>query len=231
MTQAATNSSGKGQPDLFPAAGPKKRDWEGMAAIYGKSVRSLKRYDQDGREAGDPCPLEDPVKFASWWQKHMKHQVPGWLLKARGAGAPAEVVPEAIEAPAAAPEPEEINLDVFEDEIGLDKALERLGKIEVQLSRSAHKPGQAAAWLNTITRMGTVAEKLRTEQERRRELIPKAEAEKMIHEFHEPIERETRNLARAMCEIVGLPFTPHIQEAWGKECDRLFTRLQQEVFR
>lgn len=231
MTLPAKKCDDAGQSDLFSEAGPTKRDWEGLAAIYGKSVRTLKRYDQDGREAGDPCPLEQPGKMAKWWQTHMKHQVPAWLLKA----AESCVIEPDEETVGEIPEEiagdDAVDVEVLAEEMGLEKTLERLAKMEVILSRQAAKPGQNKAWLDTISRMGTVAEKLRTEAERLRELIPRSEAEKMIHEYHSPIERETRQLARTMCEVTGLPFTPHVQEAWNKECDRLFARFQQEVLR
>lgn len=237
MTQAGTKSAeakAGGQAELFAAGEPGKRDWEGLSGIYGKSVRTLKRYDQDGRAAGDLCPLEEPGEMPGWWQKHMKQQVPSWLLNAAKIAGTATTVDPApatpVDVPALIPAEEEIDLEVLDEELGLEKTLDRLAKLEVRLSRKAHQPGQNKAWLDTISRMGTVAEKLRTEHERLRKLIPLTEAETMIHEFHAPIERETRQLARTMCAITGLPFTPHIQEAWNKECDRLFARFQQEVF-
>lgn len=233
MTQERKKSGEEGHPDFFAGQATRKRDWEGLAEIYGKSVRTLKRYDQNGRACGDPPVLEDPVKTRDWWQRHMKQQVPAWLMRASAATMPsAPPIRKAVAMPPANEDEEHFSeMEVSEDEIGLEKTLERLAKTEVKLSRKATEPGQTQAWLNTIARISTVAEKLRMEQERRRELIPRTEAEKMIHEFHAPIERETRQLARTMCEVTGLPFTPHVQEAWNKECDRLFARLQEEVFR
>jgi hypothetical protein len=226
MTQGATISA---EPDLFLAGGPAKRDWEALAGIYGKSVRTLKRYDQDGREAGDLCPLESPEKMPKWWQTHMKHQVPVWLMKAaEGVAAPAVEVAE-IETP----EMEDVPVDenVSADEMGLEKTLERLAKMEVVLSRQASKPGQNKAWLDTITRMGTVAEKLRVEAERLGKLLPKDKVEEAIHAFHGPIEREIRLLYRSMCSVLGVQPTPDNEAKWNEEVDGLFRRFGEEVLR
>lgn len=237
MSKGRTKKTAGQQVDLFvaPSAGP--RDWEALERIYSKSARTLKRYDQTGREIGDPCPLESPEKMPAWWQKHMKQQVPRVIAQAAASAKPAAPAPDSAPTPDPSPTdspepdlPDEIPpLEISDDEIGLEKTLERLSRMEVLLSRNAHKPGENKPWLDTIARMGTVAEKLRIEYERQRKLIPREDAEKIIHEFHGPIERETRQLARTMCEITGIPITPHVTEAWNKECDRLFARFQEEV--
>jgi hypothetical protein len=79
--------------------------------------------------------------------------------------------------------------------------------------------------------MSSAAERLRQEHERHGKLIPRDKAETMIHEFHQPVEREIRLLYRVMCEISGIPATPETEDLWNKECDRLFSRFKEEVFR
>jgi hypothetical protein len=231
MTQARKKAGEGGEVELFPAAVPGKRNWEELAAMYGKSVRTLKRYDQDGRESGDPPVLEEPGKMREWWQKHMKQQVPPWLLKAeKNFSVPAEeevlvdVPPDETDE-----DPEEV--EVLADEMGLEKTLERLAKMEVRLSRSAYKPGQTKAWLDTISRMGTVAEKLRVEAERLGKLLPKDKVEEAIHAFHGPIEREIRLLYRSMCTVLGIQPTPENEAKWNEEIDSLFRLFGEEVLR
>jgi hypothetical protein len=237
MTRAGTESADAkagGQAELFLAAETAKRDWERLASIYGKSARTLKRYDQDGRKAGDLCPLEEPGKMAGWWQKHMKQQVPAWLSKAAAAAAVVESGAIAAEPVADVPpeDPEEAeDVEVLAEEMGLEKTLERLAKMEVRLSRQASKPGQNKAWLDTISRMGTVAEKLRVEGERLGKLWPRDKVEEAIHAFHGPIEREIRLLYRTMCTALGLPPTPENEAKWNEEVDTLFRHFGEEVFR
>jgi hypothetical protein len=125
----------------------------------------------------------------------------------------------------------EIDRPVTEDEIGLEHTLRRLAETEVRLSRVATDPGQTKAWLDTVARMSSAAERLRQEHERMGKLIPRDKAETMIHEFHQPVEREIRLLYRVMCEDCGMPATPETEDRWNKECDRLFARFGQEVFR
>jgi hypothetical protein len=125
----------------------------------------------------------------------------------------------------------EVEKPVAEEEIGIEQTLRRLAETEVRLSRVATDPGQTKAWLDTVARMSSAAERLRQEQERMGKLIPRDRAEVMIHEFHQPVEREIRLLYRVMCENCGLPATPETEDRWNKECDRLFARFAEEVFR
>jgi hypothetical protein len=53
----------------------------------------------------------------------------------------------------------------------------------------------------------------------------------VIHEFHGPIERETRLLYQTMCGVMGLVPSAMLEERWNKACDEMFTRLQEEVLR
>ena len=137
-----------------------------------------------------------------------------------------------VKAPAKDPERQAaVDAPVDAEEIGLEQTLKRLGEMEVRLSRVATDPGQTKAWLDTISRMSSAAEKLRRESERMGKRIPRDKAETMIHEFHQPVEREIRLLYRSMCEITGIPATPETEGIWCRECDRLFSRFKEEVFR
>lgn len=218
-----------GEPELFPDP-QQGRDWDDLALVYAKSARTLKRYDQLGREVGDPCPLETPSLMPAWWQKHMKQQIPKVILDAARAKTPPP--------PAApSPKPEETPTDpdeeaeVTEQEMGLEKTLERLSKMEVRLSRKANEPGQTKAWLDTISRMSSVAEKLRIEAVRLGKLLPRDQVEEALHTFHGPIEREIRLLYRTMSDVLGLQPSPEKEAKWNAEVDSIFRRFHKEVLR
>ena len=208
-------------------------DWEGWAALYKKSPRSLKRWAALGRKCGEDCPLGEPAKMPGWFQRHMKQRVPPELLQAARNSESKEDNGLTETGDPEAPPPEEppLNMEVSDDEMGLEKTLERLSRTEVQLSRKATAPGQTQAWLNVITRMGTVAEKLRTEGERLGKLLPRDLVEQAIHAFHGPIEREIRLLYRTMCAAMGLQPTPENEARWNEEVDILFRRFGEEVLR
>ena len=114
---------------------------------------------------------------------------------------------------------------------GLDEEVERLELLAARLSVAAHKPGQTKPYLDTVGRLTALTAKLREEAERRRALIPRDEAETMIHEMHGPLEREIRLLIDPMAALLGVPVTPAFREKWSKECDRLCGRLMEAVFR
>lgn len=210
------SSEEKSQADLFLAPA---RDWDELERVYGKSARTLKRYDQTGRQVGDPCPLEEPEKMPDWWQKHMKQQVPAVILAAaRGKAAPAAAVEVKSE-------------PVGEDEMGLERTLERLARVEVVLSRKATESGQTKAWLDTVSRMSTVAEKLRIEAVRLGKLLPRDQVEEAIHSFHGPVEREIRLLYREMCSVLGLPPSPDREAKWNDAVDAVFRKFSEEVLR
>ena len=214
-----------------------------FARMYGADVRTVKRWRAKGREARDEIHLDDPEKVLSWWQRNMKLRVPPgimdavrkWRVAGKSAGAPPmEEQAELPVAPAVdvdALRKASVERPVEEGEMGLEQTIRRLQENEVRFSRVALDPGQAKNWLDTISRMTSAVEKLRVEEEKLGKLIPKTKAETMIHEFHQPIEREVRLLLRGMAVILGLPVSPVMEEAWNKECDRLFTRFQEEVFR
>ena len=176
----------------------------------------------------------------AWWQRSMKLRVPPGITEAvvKSRQAAGKTVEVAEELPLGKPVPveetarrTEIDRPVTEEEIGLEHTLRRLAETEVRLSRVATDPGQTKAWLDTVARMSSAAERLRLEHERMGKLIPKDKAETMIHEFHQPVEREIRLLYRVMCEMAGIPATPETEDRWNKECDRLFSRFKEEVFR
>lgn len=223
MTETKKKRGTAAEPELFAVDGP--RDWEDLERRYGKSARTLKRYDQTGREVGDPCPLESPTKMPAWWQKHMKQQVPKVILSAaRAVG----IVKPAVAAPVIA---EETPDEVTAEEMGLERTLERLSKMEVRLHRTASEPGQTKAWLDTISRMTNVAEKLRVEAVRLGKLLPRDQVEEALHSFHGPVEREIRLLYGAMCGVLGLPPSPEREGHWNGQVDDIFRRFQEEVLR
>ena len=222
------SSEEKSQADLFLAPA---RDWDELERVYGKSARTLKRYDQTGRQVGDPCPLEEPEKMPDWWQKHMKQQVPAVILAAaKGKAAPAAAV-EVKSEPVNEPDETPMDEPVGEDEMGLERTLERLARVEVQLSRKATKSGQTKAWLDTVSRMSTVAEKLRIEAVRVGKLLPRDQVEEAIHSFHGPVEREIRLLYREMCSVLGLPPSPEREAKWNEAVDAVFRKFSEEVLR
>lgn len=216
------------------------------AGLYSVNLRTIKRWKADGLSKSDETPLADPEAMLAWWQRNMKLRVPPGISAAviewRKSGksiTPADAAPHQESLPlVAAPKPvkdtdRQATLDqpVGDDEIGLEQTLRRLAMAEVRLSRVATDPGQTKAWLDTVSRMSSAAEKLRQEEERQGKLIPRDRAEMMIHEFHRPVEREIRLMLRSMCELLGLPISPEREDLWNRECDRLFARFKEEVFR
>ena len=214
---------------------PKKR--RALLAEYGQKfgvdVRTVKRWKALGAERNDPAPLEDAERMLSWWQRNMKQRVPDGIsaavISARREQ-PAELA-RVVEEPALKKNRAAVDAPVDASELGLDQTLQRLAETEVRLSRIATDPGQTKAWLDTVARMTSAAEKVRQEMERHGKLIPRERAEVLVHDFHLPIEREIRLLCRAMAEALGLPQTPALEERWNRECDRVFARLGEEVFR
>lgn len=239
MSEAGENGGAGGPPRRILL-----RDY---ARQYGADERTVKRWRARGVENSDPLPLEDPEKMMGWWQRNMKQRVPPGITEAviqwRKAGHSSAGVLEAVadelplepvgSKPVAAPDERQKKVDqpVSEEEMGLERTYRRLQEMEVRLSRIATDPGQAKAWHDTVARMTTTAQKLREEMERGRILIPRERAEVLIHEFHVPVEREVRLLVRTMGEALGLPVTPAMEQTWNAECDRIFARFGEEVFR
>lgn len=64
---------------------------------YGPSVRTIRRYLEEGEKVGDPCPLNSPVAFREWWLRHKKWGCPDWLnaAAAAGVGSGGEALPPA----------------------------------------------------------------------------------------------------------------------------------------
>ena len=227
------------------AGGKKRLGLDHYAAVYAANLRTVKRWRAHGRKLQDPAPLENPEAMLAWWTRCMKQSAPAGISAAviawrkEGKGTPVVVVPKPDELllVAAVAEPEKtveraevLDRPVTEDEIGLEQTLRRLAENEVRLSRMALDPGQAKPWLDTIARMSSAAKSLREESERKGKLIPKAKAEAAIQEFHGPIKSEFYLMDATMSQILGLPLSEAMQEAWRGECDRLFARFKEEVF-
>lgn len=143
------------------------------------------------------------------------------------------------EEPAAAaddPEPEDdkraetLSQPVGDEEKGLAAALNRLEEMEVRLSRFAGDPGGAKPWLDTISRMTAVSTKLREEMEKLGQLIPKDMAEGVLLELLQPVEQGVRGMYTTLCQATGVVQCSKSEEAWSKECDRLFVRFGEEIF-
>lgn len=212
---------------------------------YAADERTVKRWKADGRKKEDPTPLDHPELMLAWWQRNKKQRAPDGITaavirwrranpSAAAAPAPAAEIPApalVLDVDKAAARRAIMDEPVDEDAIGPEHTLRRLLELEPKLHRIATDPGQAKEYSAIVARIGPAAKALREENERMRKLIPRTEAETMIHEFHAPVERETRQLYGAMCEILGMPATPFSRDAWNKECDRLFARFQEEVFR
>lgn len=201
-----------------PKVGRPPERWAEFADWYGSSPRSLKRWAAIGRENGEACPLECPGEMVGWWKRNMKHRIPKDLLKAAGVSVPVD----GLEIPVNPVLPDKT---VGTDEVGLEKTFERLAIMEVRLSRKADQPGQAKPWLDTISRMSTVAEKLRVEATRVGKLLPRAQVEEAIHAFHGPVEREIRLLYGTMCKAFGVSPSPENEGFWNAEVDALFGRF------
>lgn len=239
MSESGENGSGGGPPRRILL-----RDY---ARQYGADERTVKRWKARGVEKGDPVPLEDPERMMGWWTRNMKQRVPPgiteavirWRKEGHSTAGVLESVPDELPLETAARKPpvdlderrSKVDQPVSEEEMGLAQAYRRLQEMEVRLSRIATDPGQAKAWHDTVARMTTTAQKLREEMEKNRVLLPRGMAETVIHEFHVPIEREVRLLVRTMGEVLGLPVTPEVEARWNAECDRIFVRLGEEVFR
>lgn len=205
--------------------------WDEWSALYGSSPRTLKRWASHGKERGEDCPLGEPAKMPGWWQRHMRHRVPPEVMHAARGNQPENTLPSAAAADALPPEDTPENMEVSDAELGLEQTLARLARTEVLLSRKATDPGQAKPWLDTISRMTAVAERLRSEAERLGKLLPRAQVEEAIHAFHGPIEREIRLLYKTMCDALGLPPSPEKEALWNEEVDKLFGKFNEEVLR
>lgn len=205
------------------------------AETYGMSERSVKRLVKVGRENGMPVPLDAPKEMATWWASNMKHRVPDKIWRAAGPDAVMEIPPVVVKRekpPALVAEEAETPADeeiVMPEGRGLEAELERLENLAAMLSVKAHEPGRAKAYTDTVRQMVITSEKLRTEAEKMKRLLPRDMVEAVIHEFHGPIEREMRLEYRAMCEVLALPPSPEKEDLWNKEMDRLFSRFSETI--
>ena len=214
------------------------------AREYDVSERTVKRWNATGHAAEPPDmpPLDFPELMLAWWARHMAQAVPRgisaavvrWRISHQSTPAtvmelPVTLAPAILPADKAAERQAVMDRPISDDEIGTAHTLKRLLETEVRLSRLATDPGQAKPWLDTVARIGPMVEKLRKEDELQRKLIPRVEAETAIQSFHVPIKNEVYLLASTMCQVIGLPLTPDIEEKWRAECDRLFHRLKETI--
>jgi hypothetical protein len=168
----------------------------------------------------------------AWWSRNMSQKAPDGINLAVIAARkrkPEPVVKEMVEpeVPVKAEPP-----PVFDaGDTGLKAELARLELISAELGRRALEPGQAKPYLDSLSRMSALSEKLRVEAERQGELVPRRMVEDCVRGFHAGIEREFRGQFRAMCELLELVPTPQREEEWQELCDRLFERMGEEVLR
>jgi len=168
----------------------------------------------------------------AWWSRNMSQKAPDGINLAVIAARkrkPEPVVKETAvpEVPVKAEPP-----PVFDGgDTGLSAELVRLEQISAELGRRALEPGQAKPYLDSLSRMSSLSEKLRVEAERQGRLVPREMVEDALRGFHAGIEREFRVQYRAMCELMELVPTAKREEQWNELCDRLFERMGEEVLR
>jgi len=248
-------------PEEPPAVPKKARNgylhpYKYYEALYGKNVRTIKRWVALGKEPDekgktDPTPLDDPLDLRSWWGRNMSQQCPPGILAAAVAHTKTQraAEPKSDETPEIAPavEPEEKPTfvprelaAVGEDEVGLEATLTRLRDAEVQAHRimieALQKGDDGKAqlaqkmWTGLTAQVRQVEKDARVDAEARGHLIPRGYAETKLTEFFVPIERGTRGMYRKMCEVMGIAIDADSEEQWNRECDRLFAKFNSEVF-
>ena len=204
------------------------------AERYDSSTRTIKRWRSIGKTAGDPCPLDEPERMLGWWARNMSQKAPDGINLAVIGARKRPAVAKAVKVPVSAmARAEELPLPADDDlgEVGLSAELGRLEILAAVLAKKAHEPGQTKPYLDTLARMGTISEKLRTEAERIGKLKPTEMVEDALRGYHAGIEREFRGQYRAMCELMQLVPTTAREEQWNEICDRLFERMGEEVLR
>lgn len=157
------------------------------AERYGASARTVKRWVKIGREADDATPLDDPLRMRSWWARCMKLRCPAGVVGAEVEAlkaAPEKVAERPEEVPVVEGVPEVARVQLETEERGLAGALARMEQMEVKLAERADQPGQAKPWLDTISRMTSVATKLRQELVEQGKLVPKNEVAAELKGYH-----------------------------------------------
>ena len=162
----------------------------------------------------------------------MKHRVPASILNAAGGNALLEIPVVPLKKPPVAeipPLPDESQPE--SGEMGLKATLNALETLEFKLRASNADAGKTKNYLDTVNRLAITAGRLREEDEKLGKLLPRDRVETILHEVHGPIERETRLLYRAMCDLLGLLASPDTESLWNAEVDRLFVRLQENYLK
>jgi hypothetical protein len=228
MKRKSSGGKGGGRRAAVAQVVEYRRRMDDYAGIYETALRTVKRWAATGREAGDPCPLDEPGKMPAWWTRHMKHRVPDSILRAAGQGVEAAEAAVVMDLPIHG---DGVAVDFLPEGRGVEAELGRLETLSAQLSTRADQPGQTKAYLDSIQRMTSLQRQVREEAEKARRLLPRDEVEQTLHDLHGPIEREMRLLCRTMGEVLGVPVSPEFEKRWAKELDAIFARLQEEVFR
>lgn len=89
--------------DPPPLAVSYAREEEEYAAEIGVHKRAIYRWIQLGRQAKDPCPLDDRSQMLAWWARHMSRAAPSYVVQWVGAAALAPAPAEVPAAPAPVP--------------------------------------------------------------------------------------------------------------------------------
>lgn len=203
--------------------------WAEWAVIYGKSERTLKRWDLEGREKNDPCPLHNPAAVPGWWVRNMSQRVPPSVLAAAAA----------VDVPVATASVGVVVGEAGDDEVGIYATLKRLQDLEV-FTHTAYKEaisqGQAGAagmalksFKDLASEVVKVREKWRDDQVKMRALVPRVEAEAVFSEIHVSILTRFRGMAEDVFRLFGMPMTPQLLARWNELIDVLCTDLQREV--
>lgn len=162
-----------------------KEAYDFYSKIYGSSERTIKRWVKRGKDVEEEVPLDEPLRMRGWWTRHMKLRCPPGILQAE-VRAKNEGEEDISSPPAVSPEGQQevFNVEFENEELGLGGALDRLEKMELILGKKAGEPGQTKPWLDTISRMTSVASKLREELVEQKKLVAKNEAAAEIKVFH-----------------------------------------------
>lgn len=205
---------------------------------FGKGIRTIKRW------AGERAPLDDAQAMVGWWSRvHAAQRVPAGILEAVDRLKIDAV--KAPEAPAAAAEPRqdesmappadesssaEEAAAIEEGEMGLERAFDRLCRLEVLLARDYAEPGRARDYVSTVSRLTNTAKALRLELAELGELVPKNEAAAAVVQYGQAIGREADGLFEVMCQLLEVPPNSTTREKWLEATKEFRVRLGKEVF-
>ena len=199
-----------------------KRDWDGLAGIYGKSARSVKRWAAMG------APVDKPEEMAGWWAGNMSQRCPKNLLK---------VSKVEMELPVYEPAPQ---VPVGEWEVGLAATLGRMQELEVFIHREYQEAirqkddGRAKVaqknLMDLASKVALLEEKNTAHLVKIRDLIPRLEAEMALSDFHQDFHGLLRGCGDRFFRAFGIEVTAENEVRWQEMMDGVCSKLQLEVF-